>query len=220
MRTLLKPAPKFTIEITMTLFLLLGCNRPSYFQLCSPNGKIEIDFSLASDRSPVYSVKYKGNTIIDNSRLALEFVSRETFSQDLEIIDIKRNAHDEVYKIVAGKTSEARDHYNELLIKLKERKKSGKCIDLCFRAYDDGAAFRYIIPEQEALDSFRLSAEHSGFHFTGNHRCWAIQLGKFTEAGYEKEYDPIKIDDIKPDEKLTIHLATGGGFAAWIEPEN
>jgi alpha-glucosidase len=26
--------------------------------------------------------------------------------------------------------------------------------------------------------------------------------------------------DVKPDEKLTIHLATGGGFAAWIQPKN
>jgi alpha-glucosidase len=200
-----RPIILLTIIVLQLLFFW-SCGPTASVKVISPNGKIEIDFNLSSDKSPLYSVKYKDTTIIDKSCLALEFTNRETFSKDLEIVDIKKNTHDEVYKIVAGKTSEARDHYNELLLTIKERKKSGKVIDLCFRAYDDGAAFRYIIPEQATIDSLRLSAEHSEFRFTANHRCWAIQLGKFSEAGYEKEYDPIKIDDIKPDALIGIPL--------------
>ena len=57
-----------------------------------------------------------------------------------------------------------------------------------FRAYDDGVAFRYVLPEQPGLGAFRLAAERTEFRFAGNHTAWAASYGSFTTS-QEKEFD-------------------------------
>ncbi|MDC1198287.1 glycoside hydrolase family 97 protein, partial [Algibacter sp.] len=67
----------------------------------------------------------------------------------LEVIEISRSSVDETWKPVWGIHSQIRNHYNEIQLKLGEVAEQ----TVIFRAYDDGVAFRYEIPEGQTFDA-------------------------------------------------------------------
>src|ERR1035437_581944 len=80
-----------------------------------------------------------------------------------------------------------------MIVSLREPAAPHRQIELHFRAYNDGAAFRYFIPDQEILSQFEILAERSEFRFPADYTCWAAQYGSFTTA-QEKEFDRISLD--------------------------
>lgn len=163
----------------------------------SPNGAVAMRFSVDSTGTPQYALAFRGSPVVQDSPLGLSF-ARGGALAGLAVTAVRRDSHDETWRLVAGATSSARDHYNELTVGLRERAGLRRELTLVFRAYDDGAAFRYVIPKQAALDSFAITAERSTFRFAGDYRAWASNYGSFTSS-YETEYAPASIDSIKPD---------------------
>lgn len=70
------------------------------------------------------------------------------------VIGVRRASQDDTYAISVGKASSARDHHNELTVLLEEMATPHRKLNLVFRAFDDGVAFRYVIPDQEPLSDF------------------------------------------------------------------
>ena len=185
----------------------------------SPSGNVEVTFSLAADR-PVYSVKYKGKEVIAASGLQICFKQGGALS-GLGVTGVARNSYDETYDTVVGKSKQTRNHCNEMIISLAEKGTPSRKIDLVFRAYDDGAAFRYVIPKQKMLNQFEIVAENSEFNFAGDYNCWALQLGKFT-TNYEKTFDNIKVSAIEPNAVVGLPLTVeieGGPVLAVTEAD-
>ena len=89
---------------------------------------------------------------------------------------------------------------------------SGRPLKLIFRAYDEGAAFRYQIPESAA--DLNLTAEKSEFRFPAH--TWGYE-----EHATEGEYRRSLIADIKPqcERPLTLEFECGL-FAALAEADN
>ena len=161
--------------------------------LKSPDGAVQVTFSLAAHQAPAYSVTFHGQPVVQDSTLSLEFRQGGVWGAGQEITDVRRDAHDETYPIVAGKSSAARDRYKQMIVSLRETAAPHRQIELHFRAYNDGAAFRYFIPDQEILSQFEILAERSEFRFPADYTCWAAQYGSFTTA-QEKEFDRISLD--------------------------
>lgn len=174
-------------------------------KLLSPDKQLEITLALDEQSAPVYSVSYRGQIVLAPSTLGLEFKQGGLLSQNLRVTGVRRDARDEKYALVVGKTSEARDHYNQLTLALAEERAPQRKLELIFRAYDDGAAFRYQLPTQDALSEFELAAERSNFRFPADLDCWALQLGGFTTS-YEGEYDHIISDRIRADAVIGLPL--------------
>lgn len=180
------------------------------FDLRSPNGDVNINFYLTETNQAVYSVSFQNNVILNESPLALEF-SDGSWGSDVVIKKSKRQQISEKYALVVGKSDSALNNCNELTVQLAD-KTSKRKIDLIFRAYDDGAAFRYSFPKQSGMQDFELVAEKTEFRFPENHKCWALQLGSYTTS-YEKEFEPTTIDDIAKEAlvglPLTIQIENG-----------
>jgi alpha-glucosidase len=174
-------------------------------KLLSPDKQLEITFALNAESAPVYSISYRSQPVIAASTLGLEFKSGGLLSAGLRIIAVRRNARDENYTLVVGKTRQARDHYNEMVISLEEQKSTGRRLDLIFRAYDDGAAFRYLLPVQAGIKTVELAAERSEFQFPTDLTCWALELGSFTTS-YEGEYDLMTSSRFVPTTILGLPL--------------
>ncbi|MGJ8654720.1 MAG: glycoside hydrolase family 97 catalytic domain-containing protein [Opitutaceae bacterium] len=106
--------------------------------LRSPDGKIEVTFQSEGGKLS-YVVQFNGDEIISSSSLGLIAKAGDA----LEVIETSRSAFDDTWKTVWGNFSEIRNHYNEIQLKL------GKVAEqtVIVRAYDDGIAFRYEIPE-------------------------------------------------------------------------
>jgi alpha-glucosidase len=174
-------------------------------KLLSPGGQVEITFTLGEDGAPAYSVAYRGQTVIAPSSLGLEFKQGGLLSKGLRFTGARRGSRDETYALVAGKTRQARDHYTELTVSLEEGQAPGRKLELVFRAYDDGAAFRYRLPPQEGMKEFEITAERTSFVFPTDLGCWALQLGSFNNS-YEAEFDHMTSSRIRPDSILGLPL--------------
>jgi alpha-glucosidase len=173
-------------------------------RLNSPDGAVEVVFMLDGGR-PVYAVTYKRKTLVEWSALGLELKQGGALGRGMEVTGVARRANDSTYRLFAGKASTARDRYREMAVSLREREGARRVLRVVFRAYDDGAAFRYVIPAQAGLDQLDIVEEKSEFRFPGDHACWAMQLRTF-HSNYEKEFDPITVSRIKPGARVGLPL--------------
>ena len=90
-----------------------------------------------------------------------------------------------------------------------------------FRAYDDGVAFRYVVPKQTGLSDFQLAAEHSTFACTGDPRMYVLPLPSFTTP-YEARYRTLRLSEISTDALLAAPLlieCSEGPWAAITEAD-
>ena len=144
-------------RLTLPASLLLMCvsaaasfgqNKTGAFKLRPPDGRVEITFSLTDEGAPAYSLSYDGRPVVTPSSLGLVFKEGGPLSGGMAVTAARRRAHDSWYNLVVGKANRARDHYRELSVSLRETAGARRRLQILFRAYDDGAAFRYLIPAQ------------------------------------------------------------------------
>ena len=173
--------------------------------LRSPGGRLEVTFSLDDAGRPTYSVAFDGKVLIKPSPLGLDIRQGGTLSAGVELTGTERREHDGFYELVAGKTKRARDRYRELAVSLAERAGARRKLQIVFRAYDDGVAFRYRVPRQPSLGRFDIVDEKSEFRFPADDECWALRLRTF-HSNYEEEFDHITVGQIAPDAKVGLPL--------------
>ena len=180
---------------------------PDANQIESPDGKVAVNFFLQAGGFPTYSVNYLGNAIVLESRLGL----LPDFTNGFDIEKISLGEHKGEWAQVYGERKNVPDNYREMSVDLK--KSSGELMRITFRAYDEGAAFRYSFPKQKAQE-FHFTGEQTEFHFPEN------TFG-YEEHGTEGEYQRTKISDIQPwcERPLTLEYASGL-FAALGEADN
>jgi alpha-glucosidase len=177
--------------------------------LRSPNGQATITLSLADDGTPQYAVSYRGVQIIAPSALGLDLGEGGKLDTEFSITGTQRKSGDRRYPLVAGKTAEAHDHYNELVVALVD--KEGHAMDVVLRAYDDGAALRYRLPRP--VDTMTIRGEFTRFAFPRDYACWALNLGRFGTS-HEGEYDPITASKLRPHHLIELPLVCRSGDAA------
>jgi alpha-glucosidase len=198
------------VKYSMLLGVLLGTGicglalgaLPNTVILNSPDGQVEIHFALQGDGAPVYSITRKEELIIAPSRLRLQLLEDRGF-HSFEVIDTKTRSVDQRYELIAAKASRARDHFNELTVSLKEKGTAGRRLDLVFRAYDDGIAFRYLIPSQQAFAQLRLGWEDTQFLFPSDYACYGLNIGR-VNTSHEGEFDPLRARLIRGHNMFTL----------------
>ena len=158
---------KKIIFAIFAFFLALSCTQTPVAQegiatLASPDGNIKLELSLDGDGTVRYSVNYGDTPVILPSLLGFEMrgtVKAENFdygtsdvtkkdaapsysmSDGFEVLSCTPSTFDETWSPVWGEESEIRNHYNELLVEMKQ-KESGRLMNIRFRAFDDGIGFR------------------------------------------------------------------------------
>lgn len=181
-------------------------------RLRSPGGGVEVTFALRATGAPAYSVAYKGRTVVSPSSLGLDLRGGGPLYRGMEVETVGRRAHDSTYALAVGKASSARDRYRELTVSLRESGGPRRRLQIIFRAYDDGVAFRYRIPPQVGLETLDIVEEISEFRFPEDFRCWAMRLKTF-HSNYEQEFEPTSVGQIKPDAiiGLPVTIQSDGG---------
>ena len=139
--------------------------------LTSPDGKISVTF-LLENGVPRYAVAYSGAEVIRPSALGFVMKDAPPMTNGFEAVDIQRDSQDETWRPVWGAASSVRNHYNEVTVRLREHDELARQLVLVFRAYDDGAAFRYLLPAQSNLSAVAILSEETEFRFAGNYTAW------------------------------------------------
>jgi hypothetical protein len=146
----------------------------------SPNGNIELKFSVDNTGRPVYEMTYKGRAVIKPSHLGLELAkdrhsSKWTNETDLmdgfAIAKEETSTFDETWQPVWGENKNIRNHYNELAVTLDQPSAKRQML-IRFRVYDDGIGFRYEFPQQKELNYFLIEEERTEFAMAGDHTAW------------------------------------------------
>jgi alpha-glucosidase len=151
----------------------------------SPNGRNVISLKL-TEGSPQYDVTYAGQAVIRNAALGLNL--DDTPFGAFGVIGTETDSVDTVWRPVVGERETVRDHYNSLVVQLQEREAPQRRLNIEFRAFNEGVAFRYVLPKQPALDGATISSEATEFRFAEDFGAYPIAS---TEAHYQETPTPI-----------------------------
>ena len=199
--------------------------------LSSPNGNLTLTFEVGEGGKPMYSLEYKGKTVVLPSAMGLEFRGQDrqiSFGEEITKSDhgnsvslydkfeqkaVSRNSSDTTWTPVWGEVSTIRDNYNQMVVSLEQTERKYK-MDIVFRLYDEGLGFRYVFPEQKELTYFVIKEEHTEFAMTGDHIAWWIPGDYDTQ---EYEYHRSRLSEIRglmqqaitPNSSQTPFSATG-----------
>lgn len=158
--------------------LLFACNTGSKkmmaYRIASPSGDVMVSFLLSPGGTPGYHVMYKGETIIDSCSLGFTLKDSPAFKFDFELISAVEDSVLETWEQPWGEQRLIKNNYRQLNIELKEKIEPKRSLNLIFKIYDDGVAFRYEIPEQENMTEVIILEENTRFQIKGNPTAWWI----------------------------------------------
>ncbi|HMJ63268.1 MAG TPA: glycoside hydrolase family 97 N-terminal domain-containing protein, partial [Bryobacteraceae bacterium] len=155
--------------------------------LKSPDGRLVLTFETVDKGQLAYSVTYKDRPLIERSSMTLHLQGQPPLGAEVKIVGATPSLIDETYRLVTGKSSVVRNHFNALKLDLEEDGPTPRKLGVEARAYDDAIAFRYVVPDQAALREFRLTSEATEFHLSKDATTYALLLPNF-RTSYESEY--------------------------------
>lgn len=175
--------------LTATLSIAFTAPMTGAETVTSPDGDIRLSFDLENGR-PFYTVDFKGRQVIAPSCLGLELYSengRNTFSSQgekaaanalllnsgFDIVKTLRDSVSETWTPVWGEEAEILNRYNGMTVELRQPE-FDRVMNIEFRVFDDGIAFRYDFPAQPHLNYFVIKEEKSQFAMTDDH--WAYWI--------------------------------------------
>jgi len=176
----------------LSLFLVLAMNLLHAQNIQSPSKKISLDFKISGNGQPTYSVNYKNKPVILESALGIKLKEKPALDSNFEIITSKMATFNESWKPVLGEQANIVNHYNELTMSLIQKETHVK-MNIIFRVFDEGIAFRYDFPKQKELNYFIISDEATQFNLTGDHKTFWIP-GDFDSQEYV--YNETKLSEI------------------------
>jgi len=168
--------------------------------LIAPGGGLKVIVSDAGGLN--YRVEVDGKTVLTNSPLGLEFQDGASLGPAAVITDVTRHKHGGEWENLFGKRRFVRDHWRELRLTLAEHGTPVRTFGLIVRAYDNGIAFRYDLPEASKLGHFVLTKELTEFRFAGDGRCWYGEESVCTE----NHYPEARLSTIPPGKWNTLPL--------------
>ncbi len=207
----------FTLAGGAMVLALASQARAAEQQLVSPDGALKVTVS-DSDGQARYAMTYKGQPLLAPSPLGLNLGVGGSLTHGLKIVGAIPTSVDTIHDLVAGKAATARDHFNQLSVDFEEPEGPRRKLRVIVRAYDDGAAFRYVLPRQPGLDAVNIRNEETRFDFPADYRCWGLNLGKFGTS-HEGEFDPVQASRIREHNLYDAPLVCQGANAAFAIAE-
>lgn len=199
------------IKLTCFLLVLFMSSAAMAESITSPNGQLQLNFSVNFQGEPVYELFYKGKAVIKPSKLGLELKNDPGLMNGFTLADIQTSTFDETWEPVWGEVKQIRNHYNEMAVTL-DQKAQDRNIIIRFRLFDDGLGFRYEFPLQKNLNYFVIKEERTQFAMTGDHKAFWIPGDYDTQ---EYDFTESKLSEIRGLMKSAI---TGNASQTQFSP--
>lgn len=164
-------------------------DKPSW-TLTSPDGTITLDVYFANGQI-AYSVAKGDVTVVEKSNIGMatdkcEFV-------DLTFVESQTDSKTISYTNVSGKTKQVTTSFKQNILTFAE---GDYALDVVFRTYNDGYAFRYNIRKTDGTEGdFTVTDELTHFALPGNAKTYAMAvvtnvgvLGGGAYYSYEDKY--------------------------------
>src|SRR5690606_31179751 len=140
------------------------------------DAKIEIKIEVG--QKITYTVVHQGDVMINPSTIALELEDGSYFGVDANVIKEKRTQINQVIASPFYKKDHIKDNCNELILSFKEG------FDLVFRAYDEGAAYRFVSTRKR---DFVVKDEIAEFHLGETSQAYV----PYVKTNIASKTDPV-----------------------------
>lgn len=180
----------------------------------SPSGNLTLTAGVDNAGRPYYSLRRGGEVILLPSALGMK-LKDGSLDSDFRVVAFARATKDETWRQPWGEEVDVRNHYNELTMKLAQKKGLQRQLNIVFRVFDDGMGFRYVFPEQKQLKDFVITDEATEFCFKGDPEAWTLPYDAgYYEGLWTKDHlskkgkvcTPVTIE-AKPDLYMMLHEA-------------
>jgi alpha-glucosidase len=213
----LKPALRGEVILElMRLLLVFSVSMLAFAQnaVKSPDGAVEMSISADSGQLS-YTVSYRGKPVILRSALGLEIQDQQVLGPNVQIVASRPGSVDETYSMPHGKANPIRNRAAILAVDIEETRPPSRKLTLEARAYDDGVAFRYVIPEQPQIKELRLVNERTEFQFAKDGMTYPLILQSF-RTPYEDNYRSLPLGGLHRDELVALPFLTEVPGIAWV----
>ena len=187
------------IQTFCLLFLCLGTVRAQQYQLASPNGKLSV--TVDAGEALTWQIAHNGTTVLQPSAIALQGRDEKsakkaiTFGKNVKVIRAERKSVESSFPTPLYKKASVEDVYNQLTLKCR----GGYSVQ--FRAYDDGAAYRFI---SEQNKPFIVLNETADFNFDKDYQAFVPYIndnrnGERYCFSFESYYDEAPLSKMHTD---------------------
>jgi alpha-glucosidase len=150
-------------------------------RVVSPNGQLEFRLFVAQPQGALwgrigYQVFFRGKPVIATSWMGLDIRDQEPFLGENPGF------------MSADTGSNADGHYNSLVAHYMQNGSLGRRLDVEVRAYDDGVALRYVMPQSTPLGEVLVRDEATEFNFA--------QPGTLSHLASQPDFDlPFNVEE-------------------------
>jgi len=211
---------RLILSIFIISVLMAGCGQEDNWSFNSPDNNISVTLHLSEGGQLSYSVKILQSgepvTAIESSVIGLDR-DDGNFSSGLTFKGQERNSIAENYRLVAGKKREIsyEAEENRFLFQNSE----GAEIEILFRVFNDGLAFRYHFPGN-TKERHMIVREYSSFNLPEEGTCWSQPYDTVTKwtPAYETFYvRSMPIGTFAPENKNGWSFPTTFNFnGIWV----
>ncbi len=173
------------------------------YTLTSTQGNLELNVSLEKGRV-FYSLNKAGQVVLRKSLLGNQLRGID-LTNGLRIKDSKTYQNRSSWDMIWGEFATVKDHHDGLKLMLTNGRVD---MNIDFRLYPDGLAFRYEFPKQKNLNNFEVIDESTEFKLKRNDEAWWIPA--FSDNRYEYLYEKDVIANLNVvHTPLTVEKVNG-----------
>lgn len=146
-------------------------------EVTDPSGKVKVSVTIGKDIA--YAVTHEDDVMIAPSPISMTLEDGTVFGQEPRLRKVSRKSEDQVIHPPLYKKQSIRDCYNEMTLSFRGG------YDLVFRAYGDGAAYRFVSHRKAP---FKVMAEQATFNLPDNPKVYAATPKGREVDGKESQY--------------------------------
>ncbi len=190
-------------------------------KVVSPDGQIVLSLSgstVGPDTDPScrgmhYAVDFHGKWLVDESVLGLKLEGQPELGPGMKRVHAESGHVDESYTIPVGKTKTVRDQYNSAQVDFEDP--AGRKLTIEVRAFNDGVAFRYILPEQVLFKKVRIEHDLTEFRYSKDATLYPLILDGF-QTPYEDTYQMRHVSGMHRDWLVGLPLLAEVPGVGWV----
>lgn len=153
------------------------------YELKDNSGKVQVNVNV-SDKDVKYSVLHDGDLMIDASPISMKLTDGTTFGINPKVQKVTRRSVNETITPPIYKKKTIDNQFNEMTVAFKGG------YSLVFRAYEDGAAYRFV---SNLKKPFNVESEQASFCFPGDPQVFvASPKGRMNEGKKDPFYSSFQ----------------------------
>ena len=131
-----------------------------------------MNVEISSGERLTYSLSLDGDRLVQESEIAMILDDGTLYGGNAKVKKVSRRSVDETFSSSFYKKSSIENRFNEMTLKFSD-------FSLLVRAYDDGAAYRFI---SHSKHPFKVKDEKAGFSFADGTKAWIAYVSQNKET--------------------------------------